>query len=509
MLMFCNDCVGLCDFKEKNACYEAQEYLRLCRISPRKDHSATMQMKRAILPQHLTLTALLLSVLLLEMLGSEIVRPAPPVQAQLAPPAIQHIIFIVQENRSFDSYFGRYPNVDGVPGPSGTIKGWACTEFHKDKGCTKHEQIVPINPLKDNPSNFAHSWSTAHIDYDEGHMDSFNHTMECAASTKYACYAAAEQKLIPNYWTLADNFVLDDNAFSSVMGPSFPNHLYTVAARSGPMITGSVIDNPLLPSGKEAPVWGCTAATNTTVETYTSKAGESPIFMGKSINPPPCWTNKQVRTLASEMTANGKTWKYYVPNSDGPNDALASFKDVNLPPSMTNPNEVDTGRDSFETDITKNKLPQFSWLSAPREENEHPEQSTSCKGENWASKEITAVEGNPMVWSHSVIILTWDDYGGFYDHVAPPVPAPDALGFGFRVPFLIISPFAYAKANKMHPHVSHERYDFTSVLKLAEDTFKLPSPRLSEREDHVGNITEDLDFTKNAPTVMLPQHTCP
>jgi phospholipase C len=199
------------------------------------------------------------------------------------------------------------------------------------------------------------------------------------------------------------------------------------------------------------------------------------------------------------MSAHGVTWKYYVPSMTESNDALASFADVNHAP---NPNGVDTGMNAFQKDIMSNTLPQFSWLSASHTENEHPGQSTACEGENWAGAQIQAIESNKAIWDHSVIVLTWDDYGGFYDNVAPqPV---DPLGLGFRVPFLIISPFA-------QHHISHRLYDFTSVLKFAEDTFLGPTPpRLSARESHVQSIGGDLDFTAPlAPTVTLPPQMCP
>ncbi|HEY7419331.1 MAG TPA: alkaline phosphatase family protein, partial [Ktedonobacteraceae bacterium] len=433
--------------------------------------------------------------------------------AQMAPSPIQHIIFIVQENRTYDAYFGRYTGKPGdtfmypLPTMGGLPYGLACEPITMMKCSSSSQMRVPLHTFVDTTKNkipnFDHSWSTAHIDYDSGQMDKFNHTTGptgCDKATHYACYVAATRSEIPNYWKLADNFVLGDNSFSSVMGPSFPNHLYTVAARSGPMFDGSAIDNPEL-GGKEPPVWGCAANPKTSVQTFTTMAAMPPSFMGTPVSPPPCWNTMgvQVRTLASEMSAHGVTWKYYVPSMTESNDALASFADVNHAP---NPNGVDTGMNAFQKDIMSNTLPQFSWLSASHTENEHPGQSTACEGENWAGAQIQAIESNKAIWDHSVIVLTWDDYGGFYDNVAPqPV---DPLGLGFRVPFLIISPFA-------QHHISHRLYDFTSVLKFAEDTFLGPTPpRLSARESHVQSIGGDLDFTAPlAPTVTLPPQMCP
>lgn len=454
-----------------------------------------------MLTDHFFRNGLLLSILLLLLFSGKGYAACPPSQGPppgSAPP-VQHIIFIVQENRTFDSYFGRYPGVNGA------TQGVYCTMQTTQRCPMTAQKLVPLQPLNDTTAHrlpdFEHSWSTAHIDYDSGQMDKFNHTTQCDQAAKFACYVAAKRSEIPNYWTLADHFVLDDNAFSSVMGPSFPNHLYTVAARSGPQFIGSVIDNPVL-NGREPRIWGCAAAKGTSVETFNSKSDTLP-FTGTSISPPPCWSNSQVATLASEMNAHkgGSTWKFYVPSDTESNDALASFKEVNVP-FPTHPNGIDNRKNGFRMDVAGNTLPQFSWLVADHAESEHPGQSTACEGENWVSEQINAVESNPTVWNHSVIVVTWDDYGGLYDHVVP--PQVDGLGLGFRVPFLIISPFA-------QHHISHIRYDFSSVLKFAEDTFLGPNPpRLSQREMDVASIGNDLNFTAQpASTVKLPMQTCP
>jgi phospholipase C len=128
-----------------------------------------------------------------------------------------------------------------------------------------------------------------------------------------------------------------------------------------------------------------------------------------------------------------------------------------------------------------------------------------CEGENWTVQQINAVMQS-KAWSSTVIILTWDDYGGFYDHVAP--PAVDQLGYGFRVPMLIISPYAFATDNPGNRHIGHTRLDFASVLKLAETVFNLPS--LGKRDATAGDLMTQLDFSRvhNQPLV-LPLRTCP
>ncbi|GCE20047.1 phospholipase C [Dictyobacter kobayashii] len=453
-----------------------------------------MPMKRMLLTKHLFHNSLILSIFLLAIFNGDAFawsNPPPP-PGQTSP--IQHIIYIVQENRSFDAYFGRYPR-------DGYVQGVYCAT-PTTQPCT-NQKTVALQALNDTTGHmlpdFEHSWSSAHIDYDSTQMDKFNHSTLCAA---LACYVAAYRREIPNYWKLADNFVLGDNTFSSVMGPSFPNHLYAVAGRSGQLYVGSMIDNPML-NGMEPIIWGCQASGKATVETFTHAANTTP-FVGGSISPPPCWTNNQVATLASEMNSFGKSWKYYVSNTTDSNDFLASFSDVNVPSTATHPNGIDTRMNGFQMDIANNTLPQFSWLSADHTQNEHPGQSTSCQGENWVSEQINAVESNPNIWANSVIVVTWDDFGGFYDNVAPPPLHDEPIGFGFRVPLLIISPFA-------HHTISHRRYDLTSTLKFAEETFLGPNPSLlSKRELQVASIGDDLNFAAPpVPPVTLPIRTCP
>jgi phospholipase C len=120
-----------------------------------------------------------------------------------------------------------------------------------------------------------------------------------------------------------------------------------------------------------------------------------------------------------------------------------------------------------------------------------------CVGENWTTAQINAVMSGPD-WASSVIVVSWDDYGGFYDHVAP--QNIDALGEGFRVPLLVISPFTT-------PHITHNQYEFASVLKLAEEAFHLPS--LGQSDVSAGDLMTDLDLTQQNPPLLLQQRTCP
>jgi phospholipase C len=201
-------------------------------------------------------------------------------QAHLVKPLtaspIQHVVFIVKENHTFDQMFGLFP------GANGTSVG-----FVKINGV---QTQIALNAGQDRPANYAHGWSSAHKAYDKGAMNAFNLAASNCGTPPYLCYQELSQSQIPNYWTYAQNYVLNDNTFSSLTGPSFPNHQYAIAGGSGSDIQHSAIANP------SAKPWGCTSASTNTVQ----------LFNGSFVYP--CFTYSN---LADEMTSAGVSWKYY------------------------------------------------------------------------------------------------------------------------------------------------------------------------------------------------------
>lgn len=490
-------------------------------IKYRKDHAVTMRMRCGMLPRYLSHAGLILGLLLLGILGSEGVAPAHRVQA--ASSKIKHIIFIMKENHTFDSYFGTFPNI----GTYGTTTGKITSG-----GVVKS---IALRPAPDNPDNFKHDWNAAHTDYNGGKMDQFNlgspnpNCDVAAAYPKgYPCYIEAPKEnamgmesLIPNYWQLAKHFVLNDNGFSSLMGSSFPNHLYTVAAAAGPNINQSAIDNPRTKGSS----WGCDADLKTTVQLYN----------GGGTTPFPCFgcpkdfeTAQNVKclphldTLADRLNAKGVSWKYYAPLPPDPAytlSTLTSFWQFRHPAytsggvkhsNFISPNIVDW-HDFDKNAGSKTDFPAFSWLVPPNYATEHPGinhgGSSTCTGENWTIDRINAIEKGPN-WDSSMIVVAWDDFGGFYDHIKPPMV--DALGEGFRVPFLIISPFAKAKDNPLQPNISHAQLEFSSVLKYAEETFGLASLHGRDANSKVKSIGADIDTSMMPPLKPLPlsRRTC-
>jgi phospholipase C len=418
---------------------------------------------------------------------------------------IKHIIFLVKENRTFDNYFGAFPGANGA------------TSAKLSDGGT-----VPLGRLYDrsNP-DISHAWEAAMIAYRDGGMNAFDIASANAGllddSGAPHAFQLAQQADIPNYWKLAQEFALSDNFFSSLHGPSFPNHLYTIAAQSG-----GVRDNPgHQPDGGDAPkvgpgerpgeaglepddvppltvkrgVWGCDADPKTRVPVLDQEGEIEEIY--------PCL---DFQTLGDELDDAGVTWKMYAPSQGSDDagfqgsagyiwtvyDAIRHMRDSPLWAEHVVPT------DQFLQDARNGTLPSVSWISTPSPVSEHPPASV-CVGENWTVSLVQALADGPL-WADSAMFITWDDWGGFYDHVPP--TQVDVYGLGFRVPMILVSP--YAKKGM----VDHTKAEFSSVLKFIETDFGL-SP-LTDRDKNASDMTQVFDFTqapRSLPT--LTPRSCP
>ena len=374
---------------------------------------------------------------------------------------IQHIVFLIKENRSFDHYYGTFPGADGAT--SGKISN----------GTT-----VPLTPSPDvGPYDIGHSWRDAIIAIDGGHMGKFDQVDAGYVDGFRYPYTQFVESDIPNYFAYARNFVLADRMFSSLAGPSFPNHLYTVAAQSG-----GAIDDPHASHFN----WGCDSDENQTVIVVKPD--------GKFATEPPCF---DFQTLADSLEDKHISWKYYAPSKGqygyqfSTLDAIRHIRNSPLWEERVVPDS------QFENDAKNGRLPAVSWLITGGA-NEHPPLST-CKGENWTVRELNAVMQGPD-WNSTVVFLTWDDFGGFYDHVPP--PSVGAYSMGPRVPLLIISP--YAKKG----YISHTQYDFSSFLKFAERRFNLSA--LTDDDTRANDMLDSFDFNSAPqPELLLQEHACP
>jgi phospholipase C len=368
---------------------------------------------------------------------------------------VEHVVFIVKENRTFDHYFGTYPGADGAT--SGTLHTGDVIRLSQAPDVTPHD----IN----------HSFQAAVTAIDGGAMDGFDLISGGQDLLGYTQYTESD---IPAYFTYARNFVLGDAFFSSLQGPSFPNHLYTVGADSG-----TAINNP------NTPRWGCDANPNSRVQVLLDDAGDIGVVY-------PCF---DFDTLADRLEAQGLTWKYYAPGQDQSGyiwSAFNAIRHIRLT-SLWMDHVVPT--EQFVRDAQNGNLPAVSWVVTSAALSEHPPASV-CLGENWTVDQINAVMTGPD-WGSTTVFLTWDDFGGFYDHVAPPVV--DRFGFGPRVPFLIISPWA------RRGHITHTTLEFSSILKFVEERFHLEP--LTDRDRLANDLTESFDFDRKPldPVVLAPR----
>jgi len=367
--------------------------------------------------------------------------------------AIQHTIFILKENHTFDNYFGTFPGADGVA-----------------SGPTSTGQVVPLSPMPDRyQASLCNSWNCALQAMDDGKMDQF----DLIYSGTLNAYTQLSKQAIPNYWAYARQFVLADRYFTSVHGPSFPNDLYTIAAQSGGVISGITDLGPGPPY--------CGGDTTATVEVIDSNGNITTQF--------PCF---DFQTLADRMESAGLTWKFY---SDGTGTVFNTINHIGNTPQWS---EHSAPSAQFLTDAQTGQLPNISWVIPPESANEHPPASI-CEGENWTVNTLNTVMRGPD-WKSLAVFIAWDDFGGFYDHVPP--PPLDQFGLGPRVPLLIISP--YAKQG----YISHTVYEHSSILKFVETRYHLQP--LTSRDDAASDMLDSFDFNQPPqPPFILQSRTCP
>jgi phospholipase C len=376
---------------------------------------------------------------------------------------IKHVVFIVKENRSFDSYFGTFPGANGAT-----------------QGTLSNGQVIPLQHMPDAPPHDSdHTWYSAIEAVDNGKMDRFDLIPLANVEGDEMAYSQLTEADIPNYFAYARNFVLADNTFSSLHGPSLPNHLYTIAATSD-----GVISTPSVASSNWS--WGCDSNLSTmTVQVLGSN--------GQITNEFPCF---DFLTLGDLLDDAGIPWKYYAPPEGERGYQYSVYNDVRHIRYGNDWNNVVLDS-QFATDASTGKLPAVSWVVTGYA-NEHPPHST-CYGENWSVDQINAIMQGPD-WPSTVIFLVWDDFGGLYDHVVP--PTVDEFGLGPRVPLLIISPYAIPN------HISHTVYEFSGVLRFIEETFGLPN--LGNRDVSANDLMDSFNFNQkpNPPLILTPR-SCP
>jgi phospholipase C len=398
-------------------------------------------------------------------------KPTDPATVRLARSKIKHIVFLVKENRTFDMLFGKFP------GANGATQGTHCD------GTT-----APLGHAGDKVGDLPHSFSDGVVVIDGGKMDCFNDP----------AYVQYDQRDIPSYWAYAHRFVLADNFFSSEYGPTCVEHFFNYAAQSDRFVDCA---RPGQFGLKQREFCDDPFEVAYSFPHFTQKQSEQ-IFGLEEQGPTgatalkthyrlrfPC-TNVEV--LPDLLQAKGITWKEYRGNTTWV-QPLREVRHVRF--SSMYKNVVPNTR--FVTDVQSGRLPQVSWLTPPVPLSDHPPHSI-CEGENWLVDTLNTLMRSKY-WSSTAVVVTWDDFGGYYDHVPP--PHLDLYGLGPRVPAMVISPWA------KRGMIDHDQMDFASVLKFIETVFALPS--LTARDGKANDMLSAFDFRgAPQPPLLLPETSC-
>jgi phospholipase C len=460
---------------------------------------------------------------------------------------IRHVVIIMQENRSFDSYFGTFPVADGLPrDASGRFRVCLPT------GTAPKPCVRPYHDRADDNAGGQHLSEQADEAIDGGKMDGFARVAvetergclwgfndrKCNATAPVDVMGYHDGGDIPNYWAYAKHFVLADRMFSPVNSWSLPAHYFQVSAWSARCPSPAPGATPRPGSDPdEDPAFR--------VDPMSCKNDPrldfGPPSKRKTMPPPPDIAKAEKNTAPAFAVAawtdltylldkQHVSWRYYVSDRTPTNcatrlqviDCMKAQSDHHATPWIWNPllffsdvredgtvsNTQPLGR--FFQDAKAGTLPAVAWVTPSALDSEHPPALVSA-GQSYVTRVINAIMRSPD-WSSTAIFLTWDDWGGFYDHVAP--PQVDQNGYGMRVPAIAISP--YAKRG----FIDHQTLSFDAYLRFIEDDFLggrrldpktdgRPDPRPDVRENNprLGNLMRDFDFAQAPQDVLiLPVH---
>jgi phospholipase C len=422
--------------------------------------------------------------------GSSILPPGLSVCSKLTD--IEHVVIFIQENRSFDHYFGNYRGVRGFADQNLAFQ-------QPDLANTTNSPAGVLLPFHLNTAttnaacthDITHAWVPQHQSWHNGVMDGFvSSRLPIDSNDAVLAMGYYTRADIPYFYAVADAFTICDNYFCSVMGPTDPNRLYTMAAS---------ID----PDGKNG----------------------GPLLQTLGVNRSSFFGQLTYTTMPEQLQARGISWKVYsspdsnILNTIFSDNVLSYFKNFQDPASPLYQNAfVPQFPVGFLADALSGNLPQVSWVLASLLDSDHPP-APSLFGESTLSAILAALTANPAQWAKTVLFVTYDENGGFFDHVppvtappgtpgeyvtAPAVPDPTVvgnipgpIGLGFRVPMLILSPFSRGG------FVSSDLFDHTSILRFLEARFGAEVPNLSAwRRAAVGDLTSAFNFA--APDQSVP-----
>ena len=377
---------------------------------------------------------------------------------------IKHVVILMQENRSFDHYFGTMKGVRGFSDENALQLSTGNSVFYQPYSSHTDGYLLPFHYDTKTTSaaatpGLAHDWGTQHQAWNNGKMDQW---IAAKGPNTMGYFEAAD---IPFHTALAEAFTICDNYHCSMLGPTNPNRLYMWSGWVDPQGTagGPISDN--------------------------SPAYNNPILS---------WI-----TYPERLTQAGVTWQVYQEEDNYDDNALEWFKQFAEAPRSSELYQRGMTKKSagwFEYDAMNDRLPQVSWLVAPSAQTEHPDWTPAGGAEYIASK-LNAIAANPDVWNKTLFILTYDENDGMFDHVAPPVtPAgtPDEfidgvqIGPGFRVPAIVVSPWTAGG------YVDSTLMDHTSLIRILERRFGVAEPHISAyRRSIMGDFTTSLQFHRS------------
>jgi len=379
---------------------------------------------------------------------------------------IEHVVFLMKENRSFDSYFGRLAGVNGATSA-------VCR--------ARDGTVTTIDPLPATPDplpqDISHSNPTFFAASDGGAMDGFCRERGAivAGTGQDIADTQMRQNQIPSYWAYAKTYGIGDAMFASWKGASFANNVFEIAGQTGRYSTDlgrrAIFGNPDA-NGHGNDTWGCDMAAGSTVDMIALDGTHSHTY--------PCFSFPALPNVLDDF---GVTWRQYA------NQGESQFVHVGLDairqvrchdgstaqPCPANAYWSDHLRpaSAFYDDVTNGALPAVSWIT-PKQTEHSPK--SACAGENTTVNVVNAIMQSPY-WDSTAIVITWDEWGGFFDHVAPPSATGRnrLISYGFRVPLLVISPWTKVGSLADGGVVSHAFASHASLLRLVEALWDLPT----------------------------------
>jgi phospholipase C len=422
---------------------------------------------------------------------------------------IEHVVFIVKENRTFNNYFATYPGAEGAT-EGGTIE---CTV----DGC-RDGPVVPLQPAEDiAPHDLTHCFRCGLVAINGGKMNGFNRMNGVIPQSENANvfgadlsgYVYHDRDTLPSYWAYADRFVLADQFFTSMYGPTLPEHLYTVAAQAN-----YIVDNKSTTDHENSYCDDPTENATRFIPQEVRENEERILELEREITRngsntydiADYWGSVRlcfdIEVLPDQLEEAGISWKYYA-NENAWMNALQMIRHVRYGPMW---DKVEPP-ENFVTDVRAGEMPEVSWIVPSESYNEHPGGSKSvCAGENWTVHQVNTIMKSEY-WESTAIVVVWDDFGGFYDPVAP--PQTDVMGLGPRTPALIISPYTRSGVSPDGGHVDKTVYEFSSVLAFIEQLFGLEP--MTDRDRDANPLLGAFDFENpRFKKLILPlRQDCP